>query len=64
MKTYEIELQRTSSAVVTVRANTRAEAKTEVWRRIENNEPNIYDAEWEITSIEELKELTHIDIKS
>lgn len=56
MKTYEVELRRTSFITLTVEANSAEEAENKAWERIEADSVNIYDADWELESIEELKE--------
>lgn len=53
MKTFEVELRRTSYITLTVQANTQEEAEAEAWRQIEHNVPNINDSQWELESIEE-----------
>lgn len=56
MKTYEIELKRTSYITMFVGGNSKEEAEAEAWRLVEANTPNINDANWEIESIEERTE--------
>lgn len=48
MKTYEVELKRTSFVTVTVEAKDTDEAEFIAWQEI----PNTHDAEWEIESIQ------------
>lgn len=55
MKTYQIELKRTSYVTLIVGGNTEEEAEAEAWRIIEGNTPNSSDASWDIESIEEMK---------
>lgn len=56
MKTYEVELRRTSYITFTVEADSKDEAETKAWREIENGRNDIYDAQWDVESIEEVKE--------
>jgi hypothetical protein len=49
MKTYEVELKRTSYVTVTVEANSIAEAEDLAWREVDA-EPEF----WEINFVEEL----------
>ena len=56
MKTYEIELKRTSYVTLIVGGNTEEEAEAEAWRIIEGNTPNSRDADWDIKSIEEMED--------
>jgi len=56
MKTYEVELRRTSYIIVTVEANDKDEAEAEAWKRVEADCVNINDAQWDIESIEETEE--------
>ena len=53
MKTYDVELKRTSYITLTVEANSEDEAEEKVWQEIESDRADIYDAEWDIESIEE-----------
>jgi hypothetical protein len=52
MKTYEVELKRTGYIVVTVEANSFAEAEDLAWREVEHMDAKS-DGAWEIESIEE-----------
>ena len=52
MKTYEVELKRTSYVTVTVEANSSEEAEDLAWREVENMNANA-DGTWDIESIEE-----------
>jgi len=52
VKTYEVELKRTSYIVVTVEANSFAEAEDLAWREVEHMDAKS-DGAWEIESIEE-----------
>lgn len=53
MKTWEVELKRTSYITLTVEADSKDEAETKAWQEIENGRTDIYDAQWDINSIEE-----------
>ena len=50
MKTYEIELRRTSYTVVTVEAENEEAAETLAWAELEKHK----DGDWAIESVEEL----------
>lgn len=54
MKTYEVELRRTSYITMTVEAENADEAEAKAWQEIENGRNDIYDAQWDVESIEEL----------
>jgi hypothetical protein len=54
MKTYEVELQRTSYVIVTVEAENEDEAEGVAWKRIEANGVNINDSNWSVESVEEI----------
>jgi hypothetical protein len=54
MKTYQVELKRTSYIMVTVEAENEDEADRLAWEEIERGRADIYDAQWELESIEEL----------
>ena len=54
MKTYEVELQRTSYITVTVEADSEDEAEKKAWQHIEHNCVNISDSDWNCESIEEI----------
>jgi len=53
MKTYEVELRRTSYITLTVEADSKDEAETKAWQEIENGRTDIYDAQWDVESIVE-----------
>lgn len=55
MKTYEVELRRTSYITMTVEANSKDEAEEKAWREIEHDRADINDANWDVESIEEIK---------
>ena len=55
MKTYEVELCRTSYITVTVEANDEDDAEAKAWKQIEQDCVNINDAVWDLNSIEEIK---------
>jgi hypothetical protein len=52
MKTYDVELKRTSYITLTVEANSEDEAETKAWEEC-NDRPDSDDAVWDIESIEE-----------
>ena len=54
MKTYEVELQRTSYITVTVVAENEDDAEKLAWKHIEANEVDINDSNWDIESVEEI----------
>jgi hypothetical protein len=53
MKTYEVELRRTSFIVVTVEAENEADAEALAWQESMVFDGN-HDASWDIESIEEV----------
>lgn len=55
MRTYEVELRRTSYITVTVEARDQNEAEEKAWQEIENGRTDIYDAQWDVESIEEVE---------
>lgn len=54
MKTYEVELQRTSYITVTVVAENEDDAEKLAWKHIEANEVDINDSNWSVESVEEI----------
>ena len=54
MKTFEVELRRTSYITLTVEANDRDEAEAKAWQRVEADNVNINDAQWDVESIEDM----------
>ena len=56
MKTYEVEVRRTSYIIVTVEADDEEQAEAKAWQRIEADNVNINDAYWELESIEEIEQ--------
>jgi hypothetical protein len=56
MKTYEVELQRTSYVIVIVEAENEDEAERVAWKRIEADGVNISDSNWSVESVEEVFE--------
>lgn len=54
MKTYEVELRCTSYITLTVEADNKDDAEEKAWKEIETGHTDIWDASWEIESIEEL----------
>lgn len=59
MKTFEVELRRTSFITYTVKANTQEEAEAKAWEELEND-PDWAggDADWDVESIEEVNPRT------
>lgn len=55
MKTYEVELRRTSYITITVEAENEDDAEEKAWREIEGGRTDIYDAQWDVESIEEVQ---------
>jgi hypothetical protein len=55
MKTYEVELRRTSYITLAVEADSAEEAEEKAWQEIEHNRADINDANWEVESIEEVE---------
>lgn len=53
MKTFEVELRRTSYIVLTVEAENEDDAEAKVWEKIENGDYAHEDAQWDVESIEE-----------
>ena len=55
MKTYEVELRRMSFITMTVEADSKEQAEHKAWEYVKENNVsvNIYDANWDIESIEE-----------
>ncbi len=56
MKTYEVELRRTSYVVISVEAENEAAAEELAWKELDKN-GHMYDpayANWEVESIEEM----------
>ena len=56
MKTYEVELRRTSYIIVTVEAENEDEAEAKAWAEIEDGRADINDAVWDVESIEEINQ--------
>lgn len=55
MKTFEVEFCRTSYITLTVEADSKEEAEKKAWAEIENGRTDIYDAQWDVESIEEVQ---------
>jgi hypothetical protein len=53
MKTYEVELKRTSFVTITVEAKDTEEAEFIAWQEIERGYADKSDGHWEVESIEE-----------
>jgi hypothetical protein len=54
MKTYEVELKRTSYIIITVEAENETDAEELAWKRVEADNVDIYDAQWDVESIEHI----------
>ena len=54
MKTFEVELQRTSYITITVEADNEDDAEAKAWKQIEQDCVNINDSQWNLESIEEI----------
>jgi hypothetical protein len=54
MKTYEVELKRTSFVTITVEAKDMEEAEFMAWQQIEQGRGEDGHANWEVESIEEI----------
>jgi hypothetical protein len=54
MKTYEVELRRTSYIVLTIEAENEDEAEAKAWEEIERGDYKHEDATWEVESTEEV----------
>ena len=54
MKTYEVELRRTSFITVTVQAEDADQAETKAWVEVGCRE-HLTEANWEVESIEEIR---------
>jgi hypothetical protein len=52
MKTYDVELKRTSYITLTVEANSEDEAEEKAWLELDGEHAHA-DAQWDIESIEE-----------
>jgi hypothetical protein len=52
MKTYQIELRRTSYINIEVEAENQDDAETLAWQELENHEHEDADANWDMESIE------------
>ncbi len=53
MRTFEIELRRTSYIVLTIEAETQEEAEAKAWGEIESGDYRHEDAHWDIESVED-----------
>jgi hypothetical protein len=54
MKTFEVELRRTSYIVIAVQAETQDEAEELAWKELDNRADTGH-ATWEVESVEEMK---------
>lgn len=55
MKTYQIELKRTSYVNILVEADSLEQAEALAWKELETSDNDEQDASWELESIEEWK---------
>jgi hypothetical protein len=55
MKTFEVELRRTSFIIVTVEADNESDAEDLAWAQVEADNVNISDSHWDVESVEEVK---------
>lgn len=55
MKTYEVELRRTSYITVTIEAETAEQAEEKAWLELDRHEHEDGYADWALESIEESK---------
>lgn len=53
MKTYTVELKRTSFITLTVEADSVEDAETKAWAELESGGDDTTCADWEVESIEE-----------
>ena len=59
MKTFEVELRRTSYVVIEVEAKSRDEAEDKAWQELEflaTQPAHINDSTWDVESIEEISD--------
>jgi hypothetical protein len=54
MRTFEVELRRTSYIIVTVEAENEDDAEAKAWAEVEDGRADISDAVWDVQSIEEV----------
>jgi hypothetical protein len=54
MKTYNVELKRTSYITILVDAKDLEEAEFLAWQEVERGRADINDAQWELESVEEV----------
>lgn len=54
MKTYEVELKRTTYIIVTVQADTEDEAEERAWHDLSENKNWAEDSDWQVESVEEI----------
>lgn len=56
MKTFEVELRRTSYIVLTIDAENEDDAEAKAWEQIERGAYRHEDASWEVESVERVWE--------
>lgn len=54
MKTFEVELRRTSYITITVEAENEDAAEDKAWAQVEADNVNINDSQWDVESVEEI----------
>jgi hypothetical protein len=54
MRTFEVELRRTSYITLTVEAENEDDAEAKAWAEVEHDRADINDANWDVESIEEV----------
>jgi hypothetical protein len=54
MKTFEVELRRTSYITLTVEAENEDDAEDKAWAQVEADNVNINDSQWDVESVEEI----------
>ena len=55
MKTYEVELKRTSYITLFIEAESKDEAEDKAWQEVEHDRADINDANWEVSTITEME---------
>lgn len=56
MKTYEVELRKTSYVTLTIEAETRKDAEAKAWQALERGELATDCTNWDVAFIEEIEE--------
>ncbi len=55
MKTFEVELKRTSYITLFIEAESKDEAEDKAWQEVEHDRADINDANWEVSTITEME---------